>query len=149
MKEVDLYTDGACSRKRGGAGGWSAILVYRDHERELSGSEPKTTHNRMELRAVIEGLRALEEPCRVSVYSDSTYVVKAFKEDRLAGWERRGWKTVNRKPVLNQDLWEELLTQADLHEVTWSWVKGHDGDIYNERADALATAACATISPPP
>lgn len=113
----------------------------------MSGSEPATTHNRMELRAVIEGLRALAEPCRVSVYSDSTYVVKAFNEERLAGWERLGWKTVNRKPVLNQDLWKELLTQVALHEVTWSWVKGHDGNIYNERADALATAACATLSP--
>jgi ribonuclease HI len=149
MKEVDLYTDGAWSRKRGGAGGWGAILVDRDRDRELSGGEPKTTQNRMELRAVIEGLRALEEPCRVSVYADSTYVVKAFTEDRLAGWVRRGWKKANRKPVLNQGLWEELLTQSDLHEVTWSWVKGHDGNIYNERADALAKAACATISPPP
>jgi ribonuclease HI len=90
VNEVDLYTDGACSRKRGGAGGWSAILVYRDHERELSGGEPKTTHNRMELRAVIEGLRTLEQPCRVSIYSDSTYVVDAFRKGRLAGWERRG-----------------------------------------------------------
>jgi ribonuclease HI len=149
MKEANLHTDGACSRKRGCAGGWSAILVYRDHELELSGSESKTTHNRMELRAVIEGLRALEEPCRVSVYSDSMYVVKAFTEARLARWERRGWKTVNRTPVLNQDLWEELSAEADLHEITWSWVKGHDGDIYNERADALATAACAIVSPPP
>ena len=139
---VDLYTDGACSRKRGGVGGWSAVLVYPSHTRELSGCEEKTTHNRMELRAVIEGLRALEEPANVAVYSDSTYVVKAFTENRLAVWQRRGWQTVNRTPVLNRDLWVELLTQTRLHDVTWSWLKGHNGDTYNERADALATAAC-------
>jgi ribonuclease HI len=148
MKEVSLYTDGAYSRKRG-TGGWGAILVDVNHERELSCSEPDTTHNRMELRAVIEGLRALKEPCRVSVYSDSEYVVKAFNEDRLAKWKRRGWKTENRKPVLNKDLWEELLTQVERHYVTWSWVKGHAGNIYNERADALATAAYASITPHP
>jgi ribonuclease HI len=142
MNEVDLYTDGAWSRKRG-VGGWGAILVDDDDERELSGGEPKTSQNRMELRAAIEGLRALTEPCRVSVYSDSRYVVNPFNKDWLAEWERRGWKTTKRKPVLNKDLWEELLTQAEIHEVTWSWVKGHDGNIYNERAHALATAACA------
>jgi ribonuclease HI len=118
--------------------------VYGDRERKLSGGEPKTTNNRMELRAVIEGLRALKEPCRVSVFSHSQYVVKAFNEDWFAGWERRGWTKVNRRPVRNKDLWEELRIQAEHHAVTWEWVEGHAGSIYNERAHALAAAACAT-----
>jgi ribonuclease HI len=142
MKEVSLHTDGACSGNPG-PGGWGAILVYGDHERKLSGSERKTTNNRMELRAVIEGLRALKEPCRVSVYSDAQYIVNAFNKDWFAGWQSRGWKTVKRKPVLNKDLWEELLAQAEHHEATWAWVEGHAGNIYNERAHALAVAACA------
>jgi ribonuclease HI len=147
MKEVRLYTDGAWSPKRG-VGGWGAILVYDDDERELSDGEPNTSQNRMELRAAIEGLRALTEPCRVSVVADSTYVVNPFTKGWLAEWERRGWKKANRKPVLNQHLWEELLIQVERHQVTWSWVRGHDGHAYNERAHALATAACATVSPP-
>lgn len=123
-----------------------AILVYVGHERTLSGGEPKTTNNRMEQRAVIEGLRALKEPCRVEVYSDSKYVVSAFVKDWFSMWERNGWKSASRKPVRNKDLWEELLTQAEIHEVTWSWVPGHTGNVYNERAHALATAA---ITPEP
>jgi ribonuclease HI len=115
LKEVALYTDGSCSGNPG-PGGWGVILVYGDHERTLSGSESKTTNNRMELRAVAEGLRALTEPCRVSVYSDSRYVVNAFNKDWFAMWERNGWKTVSRKPVRNKDLWEELRTQIPLLE---------------------------------
>jgi ribonuclease HI len=141
VKEVALHTDGSCFINPG-PGGWAAILVYGEHERELSGGDPETTNNRMELLAVIEGLRALKEPCRVTVYSDSQYVVKAFADDWIAGWKRRGWKNAKKEPVLNRELWEILIEEVERHQVEWVWVQGHAGDAYNERCHELAVAAC-------
>lgn len=133
---VELFTDGACSGNPG-PGGWGAILRYKGVEKELSGGEPQTTNNRMELRAVIEGLNMLKRPCRVDVYTDSQYVQKGISE-WLAGWKRRGWKTADRKPVKNEDLWRVLDAAAAPHQVRWHWVRGHAGHPENERADALA-----------
>jgi len=135
MKEVTLYTDGAC-RGNPGPGGWGAILVYRGIEKELSGGEPSTTNNRMELMAVISGLSALRETCRVTVYSDSKYVVDAMTLGWARQWQATNWKSGKAK---NPDLWEQLLGLCDRHEVTFSWVKGHDGHEMNERCDTLAT----------
>ena len=135
MKEVTLYTDGAC-RGNPGPGGWGAILVYRGIEKELSGGEPSTTNNRMELMAVISGLSALRETCRVLVYSDSKYVVDAMTLGWARQWQATNWKNGKAK---NPDLWEQLLGLCDRHEVTFSWVKGHDGHEMNERCDTLAT----------
>lgn len=136
MKQVELYTDGAC-RGNPGPGGWGALLRYGDRERTLWGGEAATTNNRMELRAAIEGLRALREPCAVTLTTDSTYVMKGVTE-WLAGWKRRGWRTAARKPVKNADLWRELEAELARHEVSWRWVRGHSGHGDNERADALA-----------
>ncbi len=133
---VELYTDGACSGNPG-PGGWGAILRYKGVEKELSGGEPLTTNNRMELRAVIEGLTMLKRPCQVDVYTDSQYVQKGISE-WLAGWKRRGWKTADKKPVKNEDLWRGLEAAAAAHQVRWHWVRGHAGHPENERADALA-----------
>ena len=135
MKEVQIYTDGAC-RGNPGNGGWGAILVYGSHERELSGGERETTNNRMELTAVIEGLSALKYPCKVTVYSDSKYVVDAFLLDWISGWKRSGWK----KGLKNPDLWERLYALTETHQVSFVWVKGHNGHDYNERCDRLATS---------
>lgn len=135
MKDVQIYTDGAC-RGNPGRGGWAAILVYGAHERELSGGERETTNNRMELTAVIEGLSALKYPCKVTVYSDSKYVVEAFAQNWIAAWKASGWK----KGLKNPDLWQKLYPLTEIHDVTFVWVKGHDGHIYNERCDKLATA---------
>jgi ribonuclease HI len=142
-KRIELHTDGACSGNPG-RGGWAAILVYGKHERELSGSEAGTTNNRMELRAVIEGLRAVREPCRVTVYSDSKYVINAFAQGWIETWQQRGWRKKDNKPVLNPDLWQELLVEVARHEVVWEWVAGHSGNRYNERCDLLAVAAYST-----
>ena len=139
MKQVTLYTDGACSGNPG-PGGWGAILLHGDHEKELSGGEKETTNNRMEMTAVIEGLRALKSACKVDIYTDSTYV-KDGMTSWLAGWKARGWKTAAKKPVKNQDLWMAMDEQVQRHQVSWHWVKGHSGDPMNERADALAVAA--------
>lgn len=139
MKQVTLYTDGAC-RGNPGPGGWGAILVYGTTEKELSGGEKQTTNNRMELEAAIAGLGALKEPCEVSLYSDSKYLVDAITCGWLEGWRRRGWKRGKNAPVLNPDLWEKLYQLLHMHKVTLHWVKGHDGHAYNERCDALATA---------
>lgn len=136
MKRVALFTDGAC-RGNPGPGGWGVLLRYGDHERELYGGEPATTNNRMELRAAIEGLRALREPCEVTLTTDSTYVMKGLTE-WLPGWKARGWRTAGKKPVKNAELWQELDAQAQRHHVHWEWVKGHSGHEGNERADALA-----------
>ena len=138
-KQVILYTDGAC-RGNPGRGGWGAILIYGAHEKELSGGEPVTTNNRMELTAAIEGLRALKEPCDVMLYSDSKYVVDAFRLDWVTGWQRADFRRGKRDEVKNPDLWEELIALTKVHRVTFSWVKGHDGQNYNERCDALATS---------
>lgn len=138
MKHVEIYTDGAC-RGNPGKGGWGAILVYGNKEKELSGGEALTTNNRMELTSVIEALSALKEPCRVTLTSDSKYVVDAIEKGWARSWQSNGWKKADRKPALNPDLWEKLLALLDKHEVTFVWVKGHDGHPYNERCDQLAT----------
>jgi len=135
-KKVELYTDGACSGNPG-PGGWGVVLRYNGHEKELYGSDTETTNNRMELLAAIEGLNALKQPCTVDLYTDSTYVMKGVTE-WLTGWKARGWKTADKKPVKNQELWERLDEAITRHTINWHWVKGHDGHPENERADALA-----------
>ncbi|HVN98431.1 MAG TPA: ribonuclease HI [Steroidobacteraceae bacterium] len=137
--QVVIYTDGAC-RGNPGPGGWAAILSSGGRERELSGAEASTTNNRMELLAVINALAALKRRVRARVYTDSQYVRLGMTE-WLAGWKARGWRTADRKPVKNQDLWERLDALASSHEVEWHWVKGHSGVPGNERCDALANAA--------
>ncbi|MBR1780267.1 MAG: ribonuclease HI [Oscillospiraceae bacterium] len=139
MKTVTLYTDGACSGNPG-PGGWAAILTYGDYEKEFSGGEADTTNNRMELTAVIEGLRRLKEPCRVEHYSDSKYVIDALEQGWAKGWKRRGWVKSDKKPALNPDLWEALLNLCEIHDVRLHWVKGHADNPYNNRCDALAVA---------
>lgn len=138
-KHVDIYTDGACSGNPG-PGGWGAILVYGKVEKEISGAEPDTTNNRMELMAAISALEVLKSHCVVDLYTDSTYVQKGITE-WLPGWKARGWRTADRKPVKNADLWERLDAIAVRHKVKWHWVRGHDGHEYNERADVLARNA--------
>lgn len=139
MKQVTLYTDGACSGNPG-PGGWGAILIYNGTEKELSGFEDNTTNNRMELMAAIEGLKALKTPCNVDLYTDSQYVRRGMTE-WITQWQARGWKTADKKLVKNQELWQALLDVSAPHRITWHWVKGHDGDIYNERVDQLAVNA--------
>lgn len=137
MKEIELYTDGACSGNPG-PGGWGAILRYKGRERELSGGERETTNNRMELTAAIQGLEALTEPCTVKLYSDSQYLCKAVNEGWLRAWVARGWKKADKSAVLNVDLWQALLAQLERHQVEFIWVKGHAQNQYNNRCDALA-----------
>lgn len=137
MKSVDIYTDGAC-KGNPGPGGWGALLRMGRHEKELSGSEADTTNNRMELTAAIKGLEALTEPCRVDLYSDSKYVLDGMTK-WVMGWQKRGWVNASKKPVRNSDLWHELIEAAARHEVSWHWVKGHDGHPENERVDKLAS----------
>jgi len=139
LKTVLVYTDGACSGNPG-PGGWAAILSYNDRERELSGGERQTTNNRMELQAAIAALRKLREPCAVRLHTDSKYMVQAFNERWIAGWQRRGWMTSAKKPVANQDLWEQLIELAAVHTVEWIWVRGHANVVLNERCDRLAVA---------
>ena len=139
MKHVDIYTDGAC-RGNPGAGGWGAILVFGSVERELSGGERQTTNNRMELTAVISALEALKEPCEVTLTSDSKYVTDAVTLGWARSWRSKGWRKADRSPALNADLWERLLQLLDQHQVTFVWVRGHNGHPYNERCDTLATA---------
>jgi ribonuclease HI len=136
LKQVVAFTDGAC-RGNPGPGGWGVVLRSGERERRLSGGEPETTNNRMELTAAIEALAALKEPCRVSLYTDSTYVRNGITE-WLPAWKRRGWRTAGKKPVKNQDLWQRLEAATNGHEVDWHWVKGHAGHPGNELADALA-----------
>jgi ribonuclease HI len=138
---VEIYTDGAC-KGNPGAGGWGAVLRYRDRRRELCGGEPDTTNNRMELTAVIRALEALERPSRVRLYTDSQYVQKGISL-WIRDWKRRGWKTAERKPVKNAELWRRLDELAGVHEIEWIWVRGHAGDPENERADALANLGAA------
>jgi ribonuclease HI len=133
---VEMWTDGAC-KGNPGVGGWGALLRSGGHERELFGGEAVTTNNRMELTAVIEGLRALNQPCRVDLHVDSQYVMQGVTK-WIAGWKRNGWRTADKKPVKNQDLWQELDAQVARHAISWHWVKGHAGDPGNEHADALA-----------
>ena len=136
MKNIILYTDGACSGNPG-KGGWGAILFYGDHKKELSGGEQATTNNRMELTAVIEALKTLKEACHIHLYTDSQYVIKGFNE-WLPGWIERGWKNSSKKDVSNVDLWKQLLELTKIHQIKWIWVKGHAGHVENERVDALA-----------
>lgn len=139
MKHVDIYTDGAC-RGNPGKGGWGAILVYGSTEKELSGGERETTNNRMELTAVISALSALRERCEVTLTSDSKYVIDAIEKGWALSWKAKGWRKADKSPALNVDLWEQLLALLEKHEVTFIWVRGHNGHPYNERCDALATA---------
>ncbi|PZP54431.1 MAG: ribonuclease HI [Micavibrio aeruginosavorus] len=136
---VEIYTDGACSGNPG-PGGWGAVMRFNGAEKELSGGENPTTNNRMEMMAVIKSLEALTRPCKVDLYTDSKYV-KDGLEQWLAGWKARGWKTADKKPVKNMDLWIELENQISRHDVKLHWVKGHAGHPENERADQLAVAA--------
>lgn len=140
MKQVNIYTDGAC-KGNPGPGGWGAILDYKGTRRELSDGEPKTTNNRMELSAVIAALSALTEPCEVTLTSDSKYVVDAVEKGWVYGWKKRGWKKSDNSPALNSDLWEKLLPLLSKHKVTFVWIKGHAGHPENERCDVLAVAA--------
>ena len=139
MKKVRVITDGACSGNPG-PGGWAALLRYNHHKRELWGSEPHTTNNRMELRAAIEGLRALKEGCEVEVVTDSEYLKNGITT-WIHGWKRNGWKTSAKKPVVNQDLWQELDQETARHKTVWVWTKGHASHEDNNRCDELATAA--------
>ena len=136
---INIYTDGACSGNPG-PGGWGAILCWNDHEKELSGGEDETTNNRMEMMAVIKGLEALKKDSEVTIYTDSKYV-KQGAEEWLVGWKARGWKSASKKPVKNQDLWEQIDSLLNTHSVTFIWVKGHAGHEMNERVDKLAVAA--------
>jgi ribonuclease HI len=139
VADVEIYTDGAC-RGNPGPGGWAALLVFGDAEREIYGAEPATTNNRMELTAVIRALEALKRPVRGHVYTDSQYVRQGVLQ-WLASWKARGWKTADKKPVKNQDLWEQLDALTQRHELDWHWVRGHSGHVENERVDALANRA--------
>ncbi len=140
MKQVELYTDGACSGNPG-AGGYGAILIYKGLEKEISGGEPLTTNNRMEIYAVIAGLECLKEKCRVNIYSDSAYTVNAFTQNWLEGWIRNGWRKADGKEVANSDLWQRLYDLTESHEVRFIKVKGHADNAYNNRCDELARAA--------
>lgn len=143
MKQVELYTDGAC-RGNPGPGGWGAILVYHGYEKELSGGEVETTNNRMELLAAIRGLEALKEPCHVTLTSDSTYLVDGVTKGWLDNWRSKGWRKIK-----NPDLWQRIDELLSMHEVEFVWVRGHDGHPYNERCDKLATAAADALRPTP
>ena len=138
-KTVELFTDGACSGNPG-PGGWGAILRFGAHEKELSGGEADTTNNRMELTAVIEGLKALKEPCNVKLTTDSKYVADGLSKGWAESWQKNGWRKADKKPALNPDLWEELLKLYKTHNVDINWIKGHTGHPENERCDALAVA---------
>ena len=138
MKNITLYSDGACSGNPG-AGGWACVLIYDEHKKELSGGEKLTTNNKMELTAVIEGLKALKEPCVVDVFSDSAYVINSFNNGWIDNWQKNGWKKADKKPVENRDLWERLLELTARHSVKFHKVKGHADNEYNNRCDKLAT----------
>lgn len=133
---VEIYTDGAC-RGNPGPGGWGALLIYGDREKEIFGGESDTTNNRMELTAAIQALKTLKRPCRLTLYTDSQYVRKGMLE-WIEGWKARGWKTAAKKPVKNDDLWRALDEQVNRHQISWVWVKGHAGNPGNEKADELA-----------
>ena len=140
MKNVTIYTDGACLGNPG-VGGWAAILEYNQIKKEIFGAQGDTTNNRMELTAAIEGMQALKEPCSVLLVTDSKYISDAIEKKWLFGWSKNGWKKSDKSPVLNQDLWEKLLQQLSKHTVELQWVKGHNAHLENERCDYLATTA--------
>lgn len=137
MKEVVLYTDGACSVNPG-VGGWAYILEYKGKQKKGAGAEKDTTNNRMELMAVIQGLKALKEPCKVQLFSDSAYVINAFKNDWIVSWQLNNWKNSQKKPVLNKDLWEELIELASKHKIEFNKVKGHADNELNNLCDKMA-----------
>ena len=137
MKEVKIYTDGACSGNPG-AGGWGTILEYKGKVKELSGGDELTTNNKMEITAVIEGLKALKEPCKVTVVTDSQYVANGINLGWAKSWRENGWRKKDKKPALNSDLWDELLKLCEKHQVTIEWIKGHAGHPENERCDEMA-----------
>ena len=139
MKTVTIYTDGACSGNPG-PGGWGAILIYGEHRRELCGGEAETTNNRMELTAVIRALEALKEPCEVELWSDSKYVTDALAKGWALSWRKNGWRKADKKPALNPDLWDALLSLADTHTLRCHWVKGHAENEFNNRCDEMAVA---------
>lgn len=139
MKTVEVFTDGAC-KGNPGKGGWGALLRMGEHEKELSGSERETTNNRMEMTAVIRALEALNQPCTIRLHTDSRYVIDGITK-WVFGWQKKGWKTADNKPVKNEDLWRVLLAAAKPHRIEWIWVKGHDGHVENERVDRLASDA--------
>ena len=136
MKEIEIYTDGACSGNPG-PGGWGVILISNSHRKELSGGEAKTTNNRMEMTAAIKALEALKQPCRVRLHTDSVYLKDGITR-WIHNWKQNGWRTANRKPVKNADLWTRIDELVEHHEIGWHWIKGHSGHPENERADALA-----------
>jgi len=139
-KTITIYTDGACSGNPG-KGGWGALLMYGNTRKEISGYDPATTNNRMEMMAAIRALEALKEPCRVELYSDSAYLVNAMNQGWLKRWQKNGWKTASKKPVENIDLWQEIVKLTTLHRVTFHKVKGHSDNPYNNRCDELARLA--------
>ena len=143
MKPIEMFTDGAC-KGNPGPGGWGAILRIGDVEKELAGNEAQTTNNRMELMAVIKGLAALKVPCHVKLHTDSRYVIDGITK-WVFGWQKNGWRTADRKPVKNEDLWRELVLAVKPHRVDWIWVKGHDGHPENERVDKLASDAALKV----
>lgn len=143
---IEIYADGAC-KGNPGPGGWGAWLAFDGHEKELCGGELLTTNNRMELTAVIRALEALKRPSKVKIYTDSVYVQKGITE-WIHGWKTRGWRTSDKKPVKNEELWRELDSLSQQHKIEWIWVKGHAGDVGNERADALANQGVAQILNP-
>ena len=142
MKEVTIYTDGACSGNPG-PGGWGAVLMYGEHRKEISGGDAHTTNNRMEVTGPIEALELLKQPCKVRLYSDSAYLVNAFNQHWIANWQRNGWQTSQKKPVENKELWQRLLELCRTHEVEFIKVKGHADNAENNRCDELARAAIA------
>lgn len=144
MKEVEIFTDGACQGNPG-PGGWGAILRYQGREKEISGGNPDTTNNRMELTAVIEALRLLKEPCAVTLYSDSKYVCDGVSKGWAEKWKKNGWRKSDKSPALNSDLWDALLLLLKQHQVKMVWVKGHAGHFENERCDQLAVAAAKSV----
>ena len=137
MKQVTIYTDGACSVNPG-PGGWGCVLIYNGVEKQFSGFENNTTNNRMEMLAVIEALSRLKEPCLVDLYSDSAYVVNAFLQDWVSNWIANDWRTADKKPVKNDDLWRQIISYTQKHQITWHKVKGHSTDKYNNICDSLA-----------
>jgi ribonuclease HI len=137
--EVTVYTDGACSGNPG-PGGWGAILIWNGNQKEISGGDPQTTNNRMEMKAVIEALKALTKPCVVHIHSDSALIINAMTQGWIENWQARGWKKADKKPVENKELWQEMLKAMEDHEVKWVKVKGHSGDPLNDRVDELAVA---------
>ncbi len=137
MKHVEIYTDGACSGNPG-PGGWGAVLIYNGRKKELCGGEKETTNNRMEMTAVIEALKKLKEPCEVTLTTDSKYVCDSINKGWVYSWQKKGWKKADKSPALNVDLWKQLLNLLEIHRVEFVWIKGHDGNMYNERCDKLA-----------